>query len=143
MGERLVESAETDPVTTQQVQEQLMNGSSQLVAALQERAEKKLYNDVDFRKLVDYLRGKTDLFARGLLPAEDHSALSAQVTEFFNMANVSARYSNHLETSDRVIRYLVDDLQRFMLDGDMLSEEAKTELLGRSAEAAQQTTEVG
>lgn len=129
-------------MTTEQVQEQLLIGSSNLASALHERAAIKRYPEKDLQRLLDYLHGKTKLFADGLLPADDNSSLSRQITEFFGMADINARYSNHLETSDKVIRHFIEELQQFLLGNNLISEEAKTELLERWPAENRQTSEI-
>jgi hypothetical protein len=127
-NEVILNPSDKEPVATEEVSAQLTNGAEEIAKALRVRAQQRNYNPTHVQETLDYLSGKTAILAKGLLPAEDHTFLSGVIDNVFGMAHTSARYSNEIEPSERVIRWSVDTIHVTMVVNNLISEEAKAEL---------------
>lgn len=127
-NEVILNPSEQEPVSTEEVLARFNSWPAEIAEALRKRAEQRQYDKDEVEATLDYLKGKSEILAQGLLPAADHAFLSGIIEQWFSMAETSARFSNESETSDRVIRRAVDAIHVSMVVNNLISEEAKAEL---------------
>jgi hypothetical protein len=131
MGEKSPRSVEAEPVTAQQILDELSVMKESIEGLILKHDDTAGYNKAEAERVLDLLRGKIDLFSKGLLPSDDYSRLKGVIDQWLGLAKSMSYSPNNILTSEDILKKALNAVQGNLIVNHLLSDEALEELGSR------------